>query len=76
MLHALFTALEGQREAWFVLYDTSLPADTGPQVFCTLVDNQHAVKLEVWEQAGSVASDELGHNTRIGEGVDYALSIE
>ncbi|MET9609726.1 TetR/AcrR family transcriptional regulator [Streptomyces sp. NPDC006512] len=25
VLHALFTALEGQREAWFVLYDTSLP---------------------------------------------------
>ncbi|MFI9613434.1 TetR/AcrR family transcriptional regulator [Streptomyces sp. NPDC052023] len=25
VLHGLFTALEGQREAWFVLYDTSLP---------------------------------------------------
>ncbi|MFD9572025.1 TetR/AcrR family transcriptional regulator [Streptomyces sp. NPDC059982] len=25
VLHALFTALEGQREAWFVLYDSSLP---------------------------------------------------
>ncbi|MFJ6793660.1 TetR/AcrR family transcriptional regulator [Streptomyces sp. NPDC091268] len=25
VLHAVFTALEGQREAWFVLYDTSLP---------------------------------------------------
>ncbi|MEV7991508.1 helix-turn-helix domain-containing protein [Streptomyces sp. NPDC086077] len=28
VLHGLFTALEGQREAWFVLYDTSLPADS------------------------------------------------
>ncbi|MFE0464949.1 TetR/AcrR family transcriptional regulator [Kitasatospora sp. NPDC058965] len=25
VLHALFTALDGQREAWFVLYDPSLP---------------------------------------------------
>ncbi|MFE1441765.1 TetR/AcrR family transcriptional regulator [Streptomyces sp. NPDC058739] len=25
VLHGLFTALEGQREAWFVLYDPSLP---------------------------------------------------
>ncbi|MFD0273544.1 TetR/AcrR family transcriptional regulator [Kitasatospora sp. NPDC127111] len=28
VLHALFTALDGQREAWFVLYDTTLPADS------------------------------------------------
>ncbi|WP_314244973.1 TetR/AcrR family transcriptional regulator [Streptomyces kutzneri] len=25
VLHGIFTALEGQREAWFVLYDTTLP---------------------------------------------------
>ncbi|MFD3327370.1 TetR/AcrR family transcriptional regulator [Streptomyces sp. NPDC058701] len=25
VLHSIFTALEGQREAWFVLYDTTLP---------------------------------------------------
>jgi molecular chaperone DnaK len=59
----------GSRVSHLLTANTSLPADTGPQVFCTLVDNPHAVKLEVWEQAGSVASDELGHNTRIGEGV-------
>ncbi|MEU2390197.1 TetR/AcrR family transcriptional regulator [Streptomyces sp. NPDC007369] len=29
VLHGIFTALEGQREAWFVLYDPSLPADGG-----------------------------------------------
>jgi AcrR family transcriptional regulator len=28
VLHALFTALEGRREAWFVLYDTTLPPDS------------------------------------------------
>lgn len=30
VLHALFTALEGRREAWFVLYDPSLPAGGEP----------------------------------------------
>lgn len=28
VLHALFSALDGQREAWFVLYDTTLPPDS------------------------------------------------
>jgi AcrR family transcriptional regulator len=28
VLNALFTALDGQREAWFVLYDPSLPPDS------------------------------------------------
>ena len=49
--------------------NTPLPADSGPQPFCTVYDNQREVKLEVWEQAGSVASEELGHNSHIGEGV-------
>ena len=49
--------------------NTPLPADTGPQTFRTVADNQREVKLEVWEQAGSVASEELEHNTHIGEGV-------
>jgi len=49
--------------------NTPLPADTGPQTFRTLVDNQREVSLEVWEQAGAVASAELEHNTKIGEGL-------
>jgi molecular chaperone DnaK len=49
--------------------NTPLPADSGPQPFCTIHDNQRDVKLEVWEQAGSVASAELEHNSHIGEGV-------
>ncbi|MFI9753418.1 TetR/AcrR family transcriptional regulator [Streptomyces collinus] len=28
VLHALFSALDGQREAWFVLYDNTLPPDS------------------------------------------------
>ena len=49
--------------------NTPLPADTGPQTFLTVTDNQSEVKLEVWEQAGSIASKELEHNSHIGEGI-------
>jgi molecular chaperone DnaK (HSP70) len=49
--------------------NTELPADTGPQTFYTVADNQDSVQLEVWEQAGSVASEELEHNTHIGDGM-------
>ncbi len=49
--------------------NTRLPADTGPQTFATTYNNQRQVMLEVWEQAGSVASEELKHNTHIGEGL-------
>ena len=40
----------------------------GPEDLRTVTDNQRAVQLEVWEQAGAIASEELEHNTRIGEG--------
>lgn len=30
VLRSIFTALEGRREAWFVLYDASLPPDSPP----------------------------------------------
>ena len=49
--------------------NTPLPADTGPETFHTVTDNQREVRLEVWEQAGAVASEELEHNTHIGEGL-------
>ncbi len=49
--------------------NTPLPADTGPQTFRTLTDNQREVALEVFEQAGAVASQELENNTKIGEGL-------
>ena len=48
--------------------NTPLPADTGPQDFRTVKDNQRTVQLEVWEQAGAVASEKPEHNTHIGEG--------
>jgi molecular chaperone DnaK len=49
--------------------NTALPAKTEPETFSTIVDNQRQVRLEVWEQAGSVASQELEHNAHIGEGM-------
>jgi molecular chaperone DnaK len=58
-----------QYVAHLLTANTPLPADTGEQTFRTTVDNQREVSLEVWEQAGSVASEELGHNTHIGEGL-------
>jgi molecular chaperone DnaK len=49
--------------------NTPLPADIEPETFRTIADNQSEVRLEVWEQAGSVASEELEHNAHIGEGM-------
>jgi molecular chaperone DnaK (HSP70) len=48
--------------------NTPLPADTGPQGFATVAENQRNVQLEVWEQAGAVASENPEHNTHIGQG--------
>jgi len=48
--------------------NTPLPAEAGPKEFATVTDNQRVVQLEVWEQAGAIASEELEHNHRIGEG--------
>jgi molecular chaperone DnaK (HSP70) len=48
--------------------NTPLPADTGPQGFATVAENQRTVQLEVWEQAGAVASEQPEHNKLIGKG--------
>lgn len=47
----------------------SLPADSGVQNFYTAWPNQTGIEVEVWEQAGAVASEELAHNERIGKGL-------
>jgi molecular chaperone DnaK (HSP70) len=49
--------------------NTQLPADTPPEAFYTIAANQLQVLLEVWEQAGAVASKELDHNTFVGKGL-------
>jgi molecular chaperone DnaK len=48
--------------------NTPLPADTGPYPFGTAVRNQRMVEIEVWEQAGAVASEELVDNRKVGRG--------
>jgi len=49
--------------------NTPLPADTGPYPFATAVRNQRMVEIEVWEQSGAVASEELGDNRKVGRGM-------
>jgi len=49
--------------------NTQLPADTEAETFRTISDNQRQVLLEVWEQAGAVASEELEHNAFVGKGL-------
>jgi molecular chaperone DnaK len=49
--------------------NTTLPEDTGPFTFHTSVENQRAVAIEVWEQAGTVESEELADNRKIGQGI-------
>lgn len=53
--------------AYLMAANRPLPAEVGPETFLTVTDNQREIVLEVWEQAGAVASEELEHNTRIGE---------
>jgi len=51
-----------------LMANTPLPADTEPETFRTVIDNQRHVQIEVWEQAGAVASEELEHNAFVGKG--------
>jgi molecular chaperone DnaK len=49
--------------------NTQLPTDTGPFTFHTAMENQRIVGIEVWEQAGSLESEDLADNRKIGEGM-------
>jgi len=50
-----------------VTANTPLPATvTAP--FATILDKQSSVRIQVFEQAGAVASEELGHNRRVLDG--------
>jgi molecular chaperone DnaK len=48
--------------------NAALPADSGPRKFATVAPNQTEIEIQVWEQGGAIASKELEHNNRIGEG--------
>ncbi|QUH03383.1 Hsp70 family protein [Saccharopolyspora erythraea] len=49
--------------------NAELPADTGPFPFATGVNNQRMAEIEVWEQKGQAASEDLADNIRVGRGV-------
>lgn len=50
-----------------VAANTPLPARvTAP--FATIIDRQHTVRIQVFEQAGAIASDEFAHNRRVLDG--------
>ena len=49
--------------------NTPLPADTGPYTFHTAIENQRMIGIEVWEQAGAVASESVEENRRVGAGL-------
>lgn len=51
-----------------VTANTPLPVDKAETGFGTIVPNQGAVRIQVYEQAGPVLSAEVGHNRRVLDG--------
>ena len=49
--------------------NTPLPANTGPLTFHTTIANQRMVSIEVWEQTGDTASEDLDCNRIIATGI-------
>ncbi len=47
---------------------TPLPAEPETRTYGTVFANQTSVKVELWEQAGSVLSEEVAHNKHLGDG--------
>jgi molecular chaperone DnaK len=50
-----------------------LPASPDTQQFYTVYPDQVAIQIEIWEQAGAVASSELADNNKIGDGIITGL---
>jgi molecular chaperone DnaK (HSP70) len=50
-----------------------LPASPDTQQFGTVYPNQVAISIEIWEQAGAVASSEPADNNKIGDGLITGL---
>ena len=50
-----------------------LPASPDTQQFYTVYPDQVAIQIEIWEQAGAVASADLADNSKIGDGVITGL---
>jgi molecular chaperone DnaK len=50
-----------------------LPASPDTKQFYTAYPDQQSIEVEVWEQAGSVASSDLADNNKIGQGTITGL---
>jgi molecular chaperone DnaK len=51
-----------------------LPAKETTSGFGTILDNQETVRIQIFEQAGSIVSEDIGHNTRVLDGELTGLS--
>lgn len=60
----------GKRRMISHILEANRPLPAGPEThrYSTAEKNQTSVLIEIWEQAGAVASPELADNTKIGEG--------
>lgn len=63
VLHALFTALDGRREAWFVLYDPTLPPDSEAA-------HRAAHYRNAIDDLAATGSADLLHTTGAGDPLD------
>ncbi|MFE4538671.1 TetR/AcrR family transcriptional regulator [Streptomyces scopuliridis] len=63
VLHALFDALDGQREAWFVLYDPSLPPDSDAA-------SRAAYYRDAIDELAATGTAELLHTAGSGDPLD------
>lgn len=61
---------EGQRKfvAHLIQANTPLPCRVRSSGYGTILANQDSVRIQVFEQAGSTASDEVEHNRRVLDG--------
>jgi molecular chaperone DnaK len=50
-----------------------LPATVGPKTYYTVDDDQTAIEVTIWEQAGAAESDQIENNTEIGGSVISGL---
>src|SRR6185437_14057097 len=60
----------GKRRMISHILEANRPLPAGPEThkYVTAEPDQTSVLIEIWEQAGSVASPEIAHNAKIGEG--------
>jgi molecular chaperone DnaK (HSP70) len=63
-------ATAGKQRMISHILEANRPLPAGPETrkYSTAEPNQTSILIEIWEQAGAVASPEIADNTKIGEG--------